>query len=220
MVFASACPSTAPITGYALPDCEHPDRRRMPQCMQPPVAPGHLDPRPGETPGHYLVEVVARDGRLVRGPVTQKHVRVVDLGAFVLPIVNDRQRALIRQWQVESPAGLVLDQGQSPVRPVDLVEPQPLDVSRPQPKQRREQHHRPVPQTRLRPVAGLGQRPGHLARPVDRRQNRVPVDDDHREHAAQGRVGAVLADREPQILAQEVQMAARLEAAIGASDRT
>ena len=175
--------------------------------MQSAVPPGHLDPRPGETPGHHLMEVVSRDGRLERGPVAQEHVRVVDLGALVLPIVDDRQRALLRKRKVEASASLVLHQRQSPVCPVDLVEPQSLDVPRPQPKQRREQHHRPVPQARLRPVAGLDQRPGNLTRPVDRRQDRVPVGDDHREHVAQGRIGAVLADRKPQIPAQEVHLA-------------
>jgi hypothetical protein len=87
------------------------------------------------------------------------------------------------------------------------VEPQPPDVPRPQPEQRREQQHRPIPQRRLGLVSGLGQRRGNLARPVDRRQDRVPVEDDHREHRSQDGIGTVLADREPQVLAQEVQLA-------------
>jgi hypothetical protein len=62
----------------------------MPQRMQPAVPPGYLDPRPSETPGHHLVEVVTRDGRLVRSPVTQEHLGVAALGALVLPVVNDR----------------------------------------------------------------------------------------------------------------------------------
>jgi hypothetical protein len=63
--------------------------------------------------------------------MTQEHVRVADLGPLIPPVIDDRQRALIRKRQVEPPTGLVLDQRQPPVRPVDLIEPQPLDVPRP-----------------------------------------------------------------------------------------
>ena len=99
------------------PGFEHPDRHGMTQRVQPAVPPGYLDPGPGETPGHDLVEVVTRCGRLVRGPAPQEQVRVVDVGALVLPVVDDRECALIGKWQVEPSARLVLGQRQSPVRP-------------------------------------------------------------------------------------------------------